>query len=315
MTEPAQGTIPQEGVIGVDIGGTSVKGGLLLSDGTRRLATPLPTDLGSGATPFLDALARWIRALGPDSPVGVGVPGVFEPGTRKLAESPNLKCLSGLDLGEELGRRLGRPAQNIPVENDANLAALGEQWLGAGRGQSDLVMVTLGTGVGGGILLHGRIFRGSLGRGGEIGHLNIHGEGQGAEPCGCGKFGCLESYASASAAQRRARQRGLPADLGALSDAARRGPGPERDLLHEIGVDLGHGLAQILVLLDVPTFVIGGGFGAALDLLREGILEGIRGRDFAERAPRIVPAELGSDAGWLGAARLALDHAEQNPNR
>ncbi len=298
--------IPEGGVIGVDIGGTSVKGGLILPDGSRRLAKPLPTVLDLGAEAFLDGLADWIQEFDADCPFGIGVPGVFEPGTRKLAESPNLKVLAGCDLALEMGQRLGRDAAGIPVENDANLAALGEQWLGAGRGNDDLVMVTLGTGVGGGIVLDGRIIRGPLGRGGEIGHLSIH-EGENASvACGCGKFGCLESFASASAAQRRAREAGLTPDLSDLAAAARLQAGPERTLLHEIGEDLGRGLAQILVLLDVDTFVVGGGFGAALDMLQAGIAAGIRERDFAERQPQIVNAELGSDAGWLGAARLVL---------
>ncbi|MFT4648934.1 MAG: glucokinase [Planctomycetota bacterium] len=298
--------IPDCGVIGVDIGGTSVKGGLLLPDGTRRLAQPLPTVLDQGAHAFIDGLAEWIQELGADCPLGIGVPGIFEPGTRRLTESPNLKALAGFDFAVELGKRLGRDAATIPVENDANLAALGEQWLGAGRGKRDLVMVTLGTGVGGGIVLDGRIIRGPLGRGGEIGHLNIHEGVLAPEACGCGKFGCLESFASGTAAQRRARAAGLNPDLSQLAAAARLQAGPERDLLHQIGEDLGRGLAQILVLLDVDTFVVGGGFGAALDMLHAGILAGIRERDFAERVPHVVNAELGSDAGWLGAARLAL---------
>ena len=306
ISNPVTDTVPESGVLGIDIGGTSVKAGLLLPDGTRRLATPLPTDWKSGASGFLDKLAHWIAELGEDCPLGIGVPGVFEPGTRKLAESPNLKALAGCDLAAEMGRRLGRNPSSIPVENDANLAALGEQWLGAGRGQQDMVMVTLGTGVGGGIILGGEIFRGAQGRGGEIGHLSIH-EGENAPfACGCGKFGCLESFASASAAQRRAREAGLPTDLGILAATARAAAGPERDLLTAIGTDLGRGLAQILVLLDTPTFVIGGGFGAALDTLLPGIHTGIRERDFSERTPNILPAELGPDAGWLGAARLAL---------
>ncbi|MDF1838975.1 MAG: ROK family protein, partial [Planctomycetota bacterium] len=183
--EQSSPSIPANGVIGVDIGGTSVKGGLLMPDGTRRLAQPLPTVLDNGAEAFFDGLADWLKGLTENAPFGVGVPGVFEPGTRRLAESPNLKVLAGCDVAQELGQRLGKDAASIPVENDANLAALGEQWMGAGRGKRDLVMVTLGTGVGGGIVMDGRIIRGPLGRGGEIGHLNIHEGAHATIACGC----------------------------------------------------------------------------------------------------------------------------------
>jgi len=298
--------VPECGVIGIDIGGTTVKGGLLLPDGSRRVASPLPTQLGSGASTFLDNLAHWIGELGSTCPLGIGVPGVFVPGTRKLADTPNLGALVGCDLAQELGLRLGREAPSIAVGNDANLAALGEQWMGAGRGHENLVMVTLGTGVGGGIILNGQLFEGSAGRGGEVGHIKIHEGGLAPIACGCGNFGCLETFASASAAQRLAREAGLPTDLDSLADAARNTHGPERVLLESIGKDLGRGLAQILILLDIETFVIGGGFGAALDILLPGIHEGIAERDFTSRTPRILAAQLGANAGWLGAARYAL---------
>ncbi len=303
---PLQDMIPECGAIGIDIGGTSVKGGLLLPDGTRHVSEPLPTNLDSGAGAFLDDLAHWIGALGCTCPMGVGVPGVFAPGSRKLTDSPNLEVLEGCDLAQELGQRLGREAAGIHVGNDANLAAFGEQWLGAGRGHDDMVMVTLGTGVGGGIILNGQVFEGPAGRGGEVGHIRIH-EGELAPvACGCGNHGCLETFASASAAQRLAREAGLPTDLSQLADAARQSAGPARDLLETIGMDLGRGLAQILILLDMETIIIGGGFGAALDMLKPGIQKGIRERDFTARMPQILEAELGSDAGWLGAARYGL---------
>ncbi len=305
-SEQLHGMIPECGVIGIDIGGTSVKGGLLLPDGTRHVSQPLPTKLGSGSAAFLDDLAHWIGALGCTCPMGVGVPGIFVPGTRTLADSPNLEALVGCNLAQELGQRLGREAAGIHVGNDANLAAFGEQWLGAGKGHDDMVMVTLGTGVGGGIILNGQIFEGSAGRGGEVGHLKIHEGEEAPEACGCGNHGCLETFASASAAQRLAREAGLPTDLSQLADAARHGAGPARDLLETIGMDLGRGLAQILILLDIDTFIIGGGFGAALDMLKPSIQEGIRERDFTNRMPQILEAELGSDAGSLGAARYGL---------
>ncbi|HRV80575.1 MAG TPA: ROK family protein, partial [Planctomycetota bacterium] len=239
--------------IGVDIGGTSVKAGRLHADGSIEPMEPMPTLLGRDPGDFLDRLARRIEELGAKQSVGIGVPGIFAPGTRTLAGNPNLKALTGIDLRTELGRRLGWDPSSIQLENDANVAALGEARLGAGREVGDLVMVTLGTGIGGGIVMDGKIVRGSLGRGAEIGHLVIHDRGPESVACGCGRYGCLESYASATATIRRASEQGLTTDLGGLADCARAGEGPERALLEAIGADLGRGLALVLVLLDLPT--------------------------------------------------------------
>ncbi|MFM7280881.1 MAG: ROK family protein, partial [Planctomycetia bacterium] len=124
--------------------------------------------------------------------------------------------------------------------------------------------------------------------------------------CGCGRLGCLETLASATATIRRAGERGLSTDLAVLAQTARRATGPERQLLREVGCDLGGGLASVVTLLDLRCFVIGGGFGAALDTLLEGVHEGIAERCFGDRVTevRVLPAELGADAGWIGAARL-----------
>lgn len=292
-------------VVGIDIGGTAIKAGRLGPQGEPQPAAARPTLIENGAADLCDRLADWARELGARAPLGIGVPGVFAPGTRTLVESPNLPALEGCDLRLEVAQRLGWAPECIAIDNDANVAALGEARLGAGRNAGDLAMVTLGTGVGGGFVFGGQIFRGGLGQGAEVGHLFVHDRERCDEPCGCGRWGCLESFASATAAMRRARRAGLTDDLSALCAAAREAPGPARELLVAIGEDLGRGLAQVLVLLDPPTFVIGGGFGAALDTLLPGIRAGIAERDFAQRHPQIVAATLGADAGWIGAACLA----------
>ena len=291
--------------IGLDIGGTAVKAGRLTAEGSLEPADSIPTALERGVDEFCDRLAELARSLGPFDALGLGVPGVFEPRTRRLAENPNLPALVGFDLRVELGQRLGLDPEKIGLENDANIAALGEALRGAGMAGEDLFMVTLGTGVGGGFIHEGHIFRGSLGQGIEVGHVFVHAREHCDVRCECGRWGCLETFASATAAKRRARRAGLTEDLVQLSDLARQGPGPAQQLLLEIGRDLGRGLAQVLVLLDPPMFAIGGGFGAALDVLLPGIREGIAERDFAQRQPLIVPATLGADAGWVGAACLA----------
>lgn len=291
--------------VGIDLGGTAIKAGAISETGTILDRRSAPVDAREGPAPLLDRIAEIARSLGAKDRLGLGSPGVFDRGRGTILEAPNLRFLEGIALCEELGRRLDLRADAVRLENDANAAALGEQWIGAGKGAEDLVLVTLGTGVGGGIVLGGRLFTGPGGMAGEIGHVVVD---PGGVICGCGARGCLETLASATAARRRAAERKLPEDLEQLANAARRAPGPERDLLAEIGADLGRGLAVALTLLDVRLFVVGGGFGAAFDVLEPGIRAGLAERSYGRRSEdvRVVPAALGPDAGWIGAARLAL---------
>lgn len=304
--------------VGLDVGGTQVKGGAIRADELDRLdpeqvvgrTVTRDTDLERGASDLLDRLAAFARELGADGPLGLGCPGVYDGRSGVLLRSANLKVLEGVHLARELARRLDLEPPSVAVGNDADLAAYGEQWLGAGRGIDDLVMLTLGTGIGSGIVLAGELFTGSGGRGAEVGHMVVrarrHDEPQ--EPglrCGCGAYGCLERLASASAARRRAVAAGLTPDLEQLARRARDSDGPERALLRAIGRDLGAGLLALTALLDVGTYVIGGGFGGALDLLRPGIQEVLAERDYGRDPPRLLSAQLGAAAGWIGAARLA----------
>ena len=308
--------------LGLDVGGTQVKAGILeagelATADSADLATrtrTLDTNLEDGADSFFERLANFVLETAPRARVGLGFPGVFDPHSGRLVRSANLRSVEGLDLGGELARHLDRSPREIPVDNDANLATYGEQWLGAGRGVSDLVMLTLGTGIGGGIVLGGSIFRGSAGKGAEIGHLIVRGTESSREEdpalrCGCGAYGCLERLASATAARHRAARVGLEGELDVIAERARASEGPERDLFHAIGRDLGVGLLSVNTLLDVSTFVIGGGFGAALDVRRPGLLEAYLERDYGGDPPRLIPAELGAAAGWIGAARLAAEAA------
>ena len=306
--------------LGLDVGGTQVKAGVVRSTDLGHVAgstlvartVTLDTHLDDGVDAFLDRLAGFARELGPPIRIGLGFPGVFHPVTGRLVRSANLRAVEGRDLAAELGSRLGFPARAIDVQNDANLATYGEQWLGAGRGARDLVMLTLGTGVGGGIVLDGRLFTGPGGQGAEIGHTVLRSRAPG-EPeeeglrCGCGAYGCLERLVSATAAQRRARRAGLDGDLEDLAARARRGEPGARALFHAIGRDLGAGLLSVSAILDVGLYLIGGGFGAALDLLLPGLEEAYGERDYGAAPPRILPAELGGAAGWIGAARWAVE--------
>ena len=306
--------LPQRAV-GVDVGGTSVKLGVVDRSGSvlseRSWEVPAEVETQS----YLDDLAEEVSELLADDtshassvPLGLGLPGLLDRPRGRVLISPNLPYLSGVSVRDELARRLDRAACTIRVENDANVAALGERWSGAAADETNVLVLTLGTGIGGGIILDGKLVTGE-GQAGEIGHVTVDPEGL---PCGCGSRGCLETLASASAASRRARERGLPSkrpgDLEALAARARVAAGPERELLFAVGRDLGHGLAHVVCLLDVRAFVFGGGFSAALDTLSDGIRTGLAEWAYGERVAdvRLVRATLGARAGWIGAASLSL---------
>jgi glucokinase len=295
----------REGWVGIDIGGTSVKAGALLADGTVLQETNFDPGFAKGPAHALDTIAEHARELGATRALGVGVPGLLRRADGYLMSSPNIKGFQDLPLRAELAKRLALPLESVIVENDANAAALGEQWLGAARGAQDLLLVTLGTGIGGGLILSGKLYAGA-GLGGEVGHIVVDPRG---EACGCGSRGCVETLASATAARRRAVAAGLPAqapgDLMLLCERAREGHAPEKQLLFDIGRDLGRGLGPVICLLDLQLFVFGGGFSAALDTLDAGIRVGADERSYGARGAKLelVRATLGPSAGWIGAAR------------
>ena len=293
--------------IGIDGGGTAIKLGAVHAGGEVVGESEFVLDPEPRLTDVLDEAVHRARELSPElESIGVGLPGLLDRAAGLIESSPNLPWLEKRPVRDLLAERARLAPERVRLENDGNVAALGELWLGAGRGNANVLVTTLGTGVGGGLILNESLYIGE-GLAGEVGHIVLDPEGP---LCGCGGHGCLEQYASASAAIRRAKERGLPpgnpGDLKRLSQRAAEGPGPERELLEEVGVDLGHGLAQVLMLLDVRTFVVGGGFGRALAQLITGIRRGLREWAYGERVERlqILPAELGARAGWIGAARL-----------
>ena len=292
-------------VIGVDVGGTKILAGLVSRDGTvlahREHVTPVASEEA-----LLDGLEAAVRELDDGvAAVGFGIPSQIDQRDGVALGSVNVP-LRGVPFRKKMVERLGLP---VGMDNDANAAAIAEWIVGAGRGTTDMLMLTLGTGVGGGLILGGKLHAGPGGMAGEIGHVVVEPDGP---LCGCGSRGCLETLASASAATRRAIAAGLPrddpGDLVRLAELARASAGPERELLFAVGRDLGRGLAVAIALLDLRCFVIGGGFGAALDTLLPGIRAGIAERCYGERLQgvRVERAELGADAGWIGAARLGM---------
>lgn len=296
-------------LVGIDLGGTSIKAGACDEKGHVLDHRSVPTGLDEGTPAVLDRMAQLARDLGARGRVGVGAPGLIDHAAGRVLESPNLQVMQGAPVRDELARRLDFKPADVILENDANCAAYGEHWCGAGAGETDMLMVTLGTGVGGGLVLNDALYAGPGGMAGEIGHVCIDPLGP---PCGCGRRGCVEQFASATAATRRAVAAGLPrespGDLELLARQAREWDGPERALLRDVGRDLGRGLGMVVCLLDLRTFVVGGGFGAALDVLEPGIRVGLNDRSYGDRLQkvRILPAKLGPDAGWIGAARLTV---------
>jgi glucokinase len=299
-------------VIGLDLGGTFVKAARVAPDGTigRRLRERVS---GGTADDLLSQLARAVATLEEDGPVpavGLGIPGIIERRDGCARGVPNLPAIEGLPVGAALQARCGRRAF---AANDANAAALAESWLGAGRDVESMLLVTLGTGVGGGLVFDGALFTGLAGYAGEVGHIQVEPNGA---PCGCDSWGCIETIAGASGWARRAEaaraQRpsilaGRTLDQKTIVDAAVQGDAVALEVLEGAARALGAGIAAVLNLLNLERVVIGGGVSAAGPILLDRIVAEAKRRTFPAifGGCSIVPAALGSDAGVVGAARVA----------
>ncbi|MBI5486280.1 MAG: ROK family protein [Deltaproteobacteria bacterium] len=313
-------------VIAVDVGGTNMRGARVAPQGRILARTRVPTPVAGGPDAILETLVRLCRTLAGHAKVaavGLGVPGAVSQRRGVVFSSPNIPCWRDEPIGPRLARRLGLP---VLVDNDANLHALGEHWLGAGRDVPNLVLATLGTGIGGGIVLRGRLWHGDAGRAGELGHTVVDPDGP---RCGCGANGCVEAYASATGIVRawRYENRVSPSGTGARTRAvlrdtpetiaarARRGDPRALAVFAEAGRALGVATASWLQVLDVHTVVFGGGVAGALDLLEPLVRLELDARLFGleSRRIRILHAALGDDAGILGAARLALGKGGRAP--
>ncbi len=304
--------------IGVDLGGTNTRAGLVSEAGAvasrSRCATRL--DLGSDGVirGIVDCVREAVRDVAPSevAGVGVGAPGPLDPFEGVIISPENLPCMHGVRLKDRLEEALDLP---VVVDNDANLAAYGEQWLGAGQGVDHFLCVTLGTGVGGGWVAAGRLMHGFNGNAAEVGHITIDLNGP---RCPCGNYGCLELYASATAMVRRTRERlaqdrphTVLQDEGlttrTIFEAAEAGDVFAGAMFEETGMLLGVGLVSLVSVMNVEVVALSGGLSRA----GERLFNPVR-RIFQERGTvgvkervRIVPAALGDDAGILGAARLA----------
>ncbi|HEX2149860.1 MAG TPA: ROK family protein [Actinomycetota bacterium] len=306
--------------LGVDIGGTKILGAVVDEEGTILSKTRVPTDRAEGVDALPEAVDMFLAdAEKPIEAIGLAVAGFVEYPSGRIAFAPNLS-FSNPDIGEDLSREYGLP---VVVENDANAAAWAENRFGAGRGSLNMLMVTVGTGIGGGIVADGRLYRGSRGFGAEFGHMPVSLDGP---QCACGSRGCLEAVASGTALGRMARERApehLDSEVvrlanGKVQDITGAMVGKAADirdpfaveLLWDLGTLLGVGLAGIAKALDPELIVVGGG------VLEEGesILGAARDELIARYAgqvdpPALVSASLGNDAGVVGAAQLSLEAA------
>ncbi|MCD8090240.1 MAG: ROK family glucokinase [Clostridiales bacterium] len=306
-------------VIGVDLGGTAVKMGLFNDSGELIEKWSIPTDRSNNGANILSDIAKNIKTKTREHSldkemikgIGIGVPGpVLDNG--KVLGCVNLGW-GILNIEKELSALTG---YKVKAGNDANVAALGELWHGGGIGYKNLVMVTLGTGVGGGIVLNRKIVYGSNGAGGEIGHavININE----TESCSCGNKGCLEQYCSATGIVRRANRllaesdkdsvlRNVEVNAKSVMDAAREGDEIAVETLHFVAARLGRFMANIAAVIDPQIFLIGGGVSKAGDILINTVKDYYR--EFAFKASKdtvFKQAKLGNDAGIHGCAMLII---------
>src|SRR5579884_1999390 len=336
-----------EFAIGVDLGGTNLR--IAAVDDSGRLLEKITTGtkvaLGRDhvIVEMCDAILRLaakFQTTSHLSGIGIGVPGIIDMSTGMLRESPNLPGWNDYPVRDEIERRLNT---RVILENDANAAAMGEKWLGAARDVTDMCMFTLGTGVGGGIVLNDRIWHGMNGMANELGHVTVDRNGP---RCNCGNLGCVEQFASATAIVRMAREAissGAAPQLRhtASSDPefsakmvynlAVQGDKPAQDIFRRVGEALGIVLADFVNALNLPMYVIGGGVASAWDAFAPAMFRELRWRSmvYAATAPEAPPeseaqgaaarvepgsrrrtiitrALLGSDAGLYGAARLPI---------
>lgn len=305
---------------GVDIGGTTVKIGLFQEDGKIQEKWEVKTRTEEKGCNILPDIAKSLmehlkkNAISKDDVIGIGI-GVPAP----ITEEGIVKATANLgwdykNVRQEMEELTGF---HTATGNDANVAALGEMWLGGGRGCKNMIMVTLGTGVGGGIIVGGKILTGAHGAGGEIGHLCVNYEE--TEQCGCGNRGCLEQYASATGITRLAKKKlektdrttilkNGPVNAKTVFDAVKAGDQIADEIAVEFGKYLGYALANLAAAVDPAVIVIGGGVSRAGQVLIPYIEKPYKERVFfANENVSFALAELGNDAGICGAAKLVLD--------
>jgi glucokinase len=311
-------------VLAGDVGGTNLRIAAVSRDGSvlRQFTEPTPKD--GTSVDLVEAVHRVAQQCIDTEPgsltpaaFGLAIAALVNPIQGRILSSPNLPQLNGLVLADAISEKL---QLKVVIENDATAAAIGEHWLGSSRGATTSVFVTLGTGVGGGLILDGQVFRGVDGTAGEVGHICVEPEGH---PCGCGSRGCVEQYASATAIVRVATERLQDNSRSSLKDltgftskdvydAASSGDAVAAETFAVMGRYLGIALAGLVDVLNPELIVIGGGAAGSWDHFIDHLRSEIDARAFRHPAQRVhvVRASLGGKAGILGAARVALNSIE-----
>src|SRR5512146_847396 len=255
--------------IGVDLGGTNLRIAAVDERGTLLEKVTTGTQVSRGRDSVIDEMSTAIcdvlvkhKSKGELLGIGIGVPGAIDLESGMLYKSPNLPGWDNYPVRDEIERRLNT---RVILENDANAAALGEKWIGAGRDVDDLVLLTLGTGIGGGIIVGGKVLHGFIGMAGELGHITVVPDGN---PCGCGNIGCLEKHASATAVTAMARMLGLGETLTAkaIYDLALAGNEKALRIWKIVGESLGVALANLVNAFNFPLYLLSGGMLGAWDL-------------------------------------------------
>lgn len=316
-------------VVGVDLGGTNIKAGVCDEKGQVLAKLSITTEAQRGPEGVMDRIAEAAReaaqraglSLEEVAAVGVGAPGTIDFDAGVVTTAPNLPGWQDVALRAGVARRLGRPTI---IENDANAAAYGEYWAGAGAQADPMVLLTLGTGVGGGIVIGGELLHGASGAAAELGHLIIR---FGGRQCGCGNRGCLEAYASATAVAARFReawQAGAETSLAErlaggeevtseeIHKAALSGDELSRRIMEETGELLGYGIVSIVHALNPQRVVLSGGMIGAGEMLLGPVRRTVAEMAFplSQKPLEVVFASLGGDAGFIGAAGCALRSCE-----
>ncbi|BAZ52128.1 ROK family protein [Nostoc sp. NIES-4103] len=289
-------------VIGIDLGGTAIKLGRFSQDGTCLQSLTVPTPQPSTPEAVLAVMVDAIAQVDLDNQtvaIAVGTPGPADATGRIAKIAINLAGWHDVPLADWLEAKTGKPTI---VANDANCAGLGEAWLGAGRRFQNFILLTLGTGVGGAIILDGKLFTGHQGAAGELGLISFNPDGP---MCNSGNQGSLEQYASVIAIRRRTGKE--PAELGALAEAR---DAKALTFWQEYGKDLGIGLTSLIYVLTPEAIVIGGGVSASFKFFLPAMKAEIEKRVMltSRLGLQILPAELGNTAGMVGAAKLAWQH-------
>lgn len=311
-------------VIGIDVGGTNLRGAVVSGKGEIRRRVKTASGASDGIATVVNNIAGLVQSIRDGEEVagvGLGIPGIIDSRNGIITQAPHIANVSDYPLRERLRQKLGEEMRVI-VENDANCAAVGEWWMGAGKDVDSLIMLTLGTGVGGGIILDGKLWAGADGMGGEIGHMTIYPDGA---LCNCGNYGCLESYSSASAIRRMVKEilddsatvtvlRGEveSADPAMIPEvvmkAAREGDKAALGIWAQFGTALGIGVASCVNMLNVEMVVIGGGVSQAWEMFIGRAMEELKRRGLKAPSERVqvTKSVLGDDAGIMGASYLAL---------